>query len=276
MAVRDDRSCVLAGYDGSEDGNRVLRWAATEAQLRYLPLTVCHAYRWPFPTPPGDDGVLMALAGAADAVVNRGVLIARRFAPTVKIEPWPMHGSASAVLVERSAGADLVVVGARGSGGFADLPLGSVAHQVVGYASCPVLVVRDSARPPDGQGRIVVGTDGSPGDEAAVAFAFEEAALRRVALHVVHARSVPDPAAQASESSGRFHSPLGPFVEKYPQVETRTWWSDLDTIDALLAAAHRETLLVVVDRRAGGFRPLPVGPTAQAMVHLAPCPVAVT
>jgi nucleotide-binding universal stress UspA family protein len=63
----------------------------------------------------------------------------------VEIERRVIEGAAAAVLVEESRGADLLVVGSRGHGGFAQLLLGSVSQQCAHHAECPVVIVRPRA-----------------------------------------------------------------------------------------------------------------------------------
>jgi nucleotide-binding universal stress UspA family protein len=62
--------------------------------------------------------------------------------PPVKIQTSVEQGNAAKVLIERSKGADLIVVGSRGRDGFAGMLLGSVSQHVVAHAHCPVAVVR--------------------------------------------------------------------------------------------------------------------------------------
>jgi nucleotide-binding universal stress UspA family protein len=52
------------------------------------------------------------------------------------------EGNAAKVLIERSKGADLMVVGSRGRDGFAGMLLGSVSQHLVAHAHCPVTIVR--------------------------------------------------------------------------------------------------------------------------------------
>lgn len=99
---------MLVGYDGSDKGERVLRWAVEEARLRYLPLVVCHAYRWPLPIPPNDKDALHAMARTAKAVVDTGVLIAARLDPRLEVRPRLAMGSASGALFSQSVDADLI------------------------------------------------------------------------------------------------------------------------------------------------------------------------
>jgi len=93
--------------------------------------------------------------------------------------------------------AQLVVIGDRGLGGVAGLLIGSVAFALAAGGSCPVVIVRGQTDATDGP--VVVGVDGSPISEAALAFAFEAAALRGAPLLAVHAwRDVPLVAVHAS------------------------------------------------------------------------------
>jgi nucleotide-binding universal stress UspA family protein len=64
----------------------------------------------------------------------------------VTIERRVDQGAAAAALVEESRGADLLVVGSRGHGGFAQLLLGSVSQQSAQHAFCPVVIVRDTEK----------------------------------------------------------------------------------------------------------------------------------
>jgi nucleotide-binding universal stress UspA family protein len=92
------------------------------------------------------------------------------------------------LLLGESGHAGLLVVGSRGLGGFPALLLGSVGAAVAARAACPVVVVRaaEPGAPIPSDGAVLVGVDGSPTSEAALAFAFDAAAARRVSLLVVH------------------------------------------------------------------------------------------
>src|SRR5205085_5825521 len=90
--------------------------------------------------------------------------------------------------IAEGANADLVVVGSRGLGGFKGLLLGSVSHQVVTHASCPVVVV--PATPRHGGERmnvIVVGVDGSKHSVAALRWAERRAEFTDECIHAVYA-----------------------------------------------------------------------------------------
>ncbi|MEW6470874.1 MAG: universal stress protein [Actinomycetota bacterium] len=138
---------IVVGVDGSPEAAAALRWALGEARLRHATLEAVHA--WLFPVVgdvPGAavDSLARALERAADGLLNQVVDDVAGTDPGVKLERRVVEGAAAAVLIDAAAGADLLVVGSRGRGGFAGLLLGSVAQQCLHHAPCPVVLVRDS------------------------------------------------------------------------------------------------------------------------------------
>lgn len=139
---------ITVGIDASKDSIRALDWALDEARLRGAELELVHAYVTPdyialpaVVTLPSDE----ELRKAADAVLDEA-LAAVGDTSDVSVIRTLRSGGAAAVLCEVSEGADLLVVGARGLGGFRGLLLGSVSHQVVAHSPCPVVVVTPEGR----------------------------------------------------------------------------------------------------------------------------------
>lgn len=139
-------SRVVVGIDGSEGSARALRFAHEEARLRGARLDVVLA--WGLLSQPGvpEGGRIDPGFDTADAqaFVERFVGEVLGAEPGVDVHPVPVCDLPAAALLDQAAGADLVVVGARGLGGFRGLLLGSVSQQVVQHAPCPVAVVPDS------------------------------------------------------------------------------------------------------------------------------------
>lgn len=135
---------IVVGVDGSASATRALRWAADEARLRQLPLHVVHAWMVPFVEPGGLSGGPMVIGIVEEA--SRKLLEEAVASIDSAHLPAPVHGTlvcggAAGALLQNAEGAELLVVGARGHGGFAGLLLGSVSDQVVRHAPCPVVVV---------------------------------------------------------------------------------------------------------------------------------------
>lgn len=133
---------IVVGLDSSEESIRALRWALDEARLRKAELQLVHAYPTPelvalpaVVTLPSDD----ELRVAADEVLDEQ-LAKVGGSGEVSVTRTVRSGGAASVLCEVAEGAELLVVGARGLGGFRGLLLGSVTHQVVAHAPCPVVV----------------------------------------------------------------------------------------------------------------------------------------
>jgi len=141
-----DTPVVVVGVDGSGHADAALAFALDEARLRHGMLRVVHAWQYlpmvaepmaALPATPFDE-----LAAAARAVVDEAMVrVAGPGAVDVPVEVRIVEGPAGTALLDASAGADLLVVGSRGRGGFAGLLLGSVSQQVTHHAHCPVVVL---------------------------------------------------------------------------------------------------------------------------------------
>jgi len=140
---------IVVGVDGSGNSLDALRWAAEEARVRNLLLRVVAIFNAPimstgYEVVAPDPSDLAAasntmLDAAVDSIREEGGLEGVHVATEV------VEGHAGERLIELSQDADMVVVGARGHGGFLGMVLGSVTGHVVNHAACPVVVVRNSA-----------------------------------------------------------------------------------------------------------------------------------
>ncbi len=150
---------IVVGVDGSVPSKVALAWAIRQARLAgavvdaviawQLPL----AFRTPWPPGLGTDFRELAAHVLADAIAD----VSDPGSPgQAEIRPKVVEGNAAEVLLDASAGAELLVVGSRGHGGFAEALLGSVGQHCVHHATCPVVVIRDSA----------TGLPGGPGEPA--------------------------------------------------------------------------------------------------------------
>ncbi|WP_106403596.1 universal stress protein [Actinocorallia populi] len=261
---------VLVGYDGSPASEQALRWAVRESSLRGLPLAVCHAWHWPYAMDPVHLPSVETVRRFAENLLYKGVFEAEGLAPRVKVRSVLHRGPAASALLHEAGRAAMVVLGARGGEGFPELPTGSTATQVAGHASCPVVIVRE----PGADGPVAVGVDGSHAADAALAFAFEEAALRDRELVAVHAAPPPsDPARHeeaAREAGVLLQRQVAPWATKYPQVRMRTRLLHEEPREALRAAAEEAALLVLGDRRDDTPATLRLGAVSSALLDLTP------
>jgi nucleotide-binding universal stress UspA family protein len=138
----DARFRIAIGVDGSKLSELALAWAITEGRLRRATVRVMTAWEYPAVVA-GMEGVLDDSNVEVAARHTQAVVLGRVPHEDVDVTAEVVHGSGSAVLIDASKQADLVVVGSRGYGGFAGLLLGSTSTQVVHHAACTVMVVRD-------------------------------------------------------------------------------------------------------------------------------------
>src|SRR5262249_43495586 len=136
---------VVVGIDGSEGSLRALAWACAHAESAHSNEVRCVlAYEsplaWVDVGADYEDAMLQGARERASATLDEALQDV--VAPTgVILERCVQQGIAADVLVDASRGADLLVVGSRGRGGFAGLLLGSVSQRCVERAWCPVVVV---------------------------------------------------------------------------------------------------------------------------------------
>ena len=137
---------IIVGVDGSGHSQRALEWAMREAAMRHAPLTVLTVH----PAIVGYFGGVVTSAGdldlteqtqAAVKVEADRVLAALDGPHPESVTVKAVHGFPVEELVSASKGADIVVLGSRGVGGFSRMLMGSTAGLVVQHAYCPVLII---------------------------------------------------------------------------------------------------------------------------------------
>ncbi|MEU4673615.1 universal stress protein [Amycolatopsis sp. NPDC023774] len=138
---------VLVGLDGSPDSNEALGYACDEATARRTGLVAVRAWTEitsggsPRKTSPDD------IAAGERRLVDEQLAPWREKFPELPVDVVVAHGRPARTLLDRSAGAQLVVVGSRGRGGFTGMLLGSTSHALLVHSACPVAVVRPGSRP---------------------------------------------------------------------------------------------------------------------------------
>jgi nucleotide-binding universal stress UspA family protein len=140
-----DPALVAVGVDGSDCSYEALSFAVDEARRRHARLLVVTAWTVPLAAydgafAPGID--LSFFEAGAELIAREAVARAREAAPELEVDVRTPNEQPAEALLEAARGADLVIVGSRGHGGFASLMLGSVSQQVAQHASCPVTIVR--------------------------------------------------------------------------------------------------------------------------------------
>jgi nucleotide-binding universal stress UspA family protein len=286
---------VVVGIDGSDSARHAARWAAVRAVHRHLPLRLVHAVKVPAfaysDSRMVDQGYFDNLETAGRQVLAEIEAEITKSHPDVDVHTELVVADPVATLVAESESARLLVLGSRGLGGFTGILVGSIAVALVSHGHCPVAVIR--GRTPDGTtptgGPVVVGVDGSPAGEAAVALAFEEASLRGADLVAVHTwteyqsdnayayarQFVIDWDAIEVREREMLTAPLAGWQEKYPDVAVRRIVTRDRPVRALLEQAADAQLLVVGSRGHGGFTGMLLGSTSQALIYHATCPLLV-
>jgi nucleotide-binding universal stress UspA family protein len=140
------RPRIVVGVDGSPSSVSALRWAIAQAGLTGATIDAVIAWHYPELAASG-----LAVGGLeptfgfrenAEKIVSDAINSALDPASAVPVHSRAIQGHAAQVLLDASDGADLLVVGSRGHGGFTEALLGSVSQHCVHHARCPVVVIR--------------------------------------------------------------------------------------------------------------------------------------
>ncbi|MCX4744787.1 universal stress protein [Kitasatospora sp. NBC_01287] len=280
------RHPVIVGIDGTDASHDAVGWAAEEARLRGVPLHVLHAWLGETLHAPAGQ-VTRQTRDTGEEALGAAREQARMHSPGLEVTTELADDYAREALLTASEETDLLVLGARGSGGFSRLLVGSTSLHLSSHALCPVVVVhpRDARSTPGG---VLVGVDGEQYGEDVLTFAFEAASRRKLPLQAVHAWSYPlvsgpghsFPAVYedehvAAERERLLAEALAGTREKYPDVEVAAI-AVRSSAAKLLVSLSETHQLVVVGRHGAVRGPLRrLGSVSQAVVQHVQCPVAV-
>lgn len=292
MSGQSIRRTVVVGVDGSDSATRATRWGAAEAARRQVPLRLVIGFAWPdehrVGHPQHGAAYRELLLGHARDHLAAAAAVAQDAQPDIEVEQQLIVGSPITALGAEARHAQLVVIGDRGMNRVEGLLVGSVAVALAAHATCPVVIVRGDERDASETASlpVLLGVDGSATSAAAIAFAFEAAAARRVSLVAVHTWSgmVFDPSVAsmgidwvAIENAERelLAQQLAGWSEKYPEIFVEQVVTRDRPAQSLIERAARAQLVVVGSRGRGEFVGLVLGSVGNALVHRSPCPVAV-
>ncbi|MEU5825605.1 MULTISPECIES: universal stress protein [Streptomyces] len=277
---------VIAGLDGSDESLAAAEWAADEARLRQVPLALVHIDELPA-NPEIPLAQISEAAEHAEELLRATAQRLRAEHAALEVSVTQTKGRAAEELTAAANTADLTVLGSRGLGRMSGFLAGSVSLGVIGSALNPVVLVRAQDDRSAPSGGMVVGIDIDRASDALLAFAFAEAARRRLPLRFLHSWTLPasygyaalmDPALGVDQSEHLTRTMLEllePWRRRYPEVEA-TAKAVVGSPASQMVEASRDAELVVVGRRS---RRLPLGPhlghVAQAVIHHSPAPVAV-
>ncbi|MGO4443378.1 universal stress protein [Mycobacterium sp. 2YAF39] len=282
---------ILVGADGSPPSTVAVDWAAREAAMRKLPLSIVHVIQspavrmWPdIPVPPEVVARLARVGHEILSDASRTAKEATAGSRQIHIETELITGGALPTLVDLSKDAEMMVVGCRGTGPINRRLLGSVSRGLIQHAHAPVAVIHDEDAMTDpAKAPVLVGIDGSSVSDSATAVAFDEASRRGVDLIALHVWSdfalydLPEtemPALQR-RANETLSERLAGWRERYPDVNVRPVVALNRPVHQLLEWSEAAQLTVVGSHGRGGFAGMLLGSVSLAVAESARMPVLV-
>ena len=256
MAIQPSARPVVVGVDASASARDATEWAADLAAAWNAPL---HLVQVVLGRPDDAPVPLPAwLRELVDGAERCGV-------GTVEAEVVP--GGVVDTLLDRAAGAGMLVVGSYGDAAWTGMLAGSLSVTLIDRAPCPVAVIRGRGPqvPPPRSGPIVVGVDGSEAGGAALELAAQVAASVGSRLVAVRATADADAALAEAQLAGvRMGYPALPVDERV--VDGMAY--------RVLADQARDARLLVIGRHcAGPGIDVVLGSTGHGLVESVPCPI---
>ena len=281
---------MLVCIDGSAASDAAVAWATREAIMRHLPITLMHAVPpvvvgWPVGQVYADMPGWQQESGQHVVDQARKTLSANLGdSEPPEIHTEMVYSSVVPALIEASNDAWMVVAGSEGLGALGRLLLGSVTTALLHHAHCPVAVIHtDDDAAPDSNAPVLVGIDGSPASEAAIALAFDEASCRGVELVALHAWSdvgvFPMLGMDWRESEAKGEETLAErlagWQEQYPDVRVKRLIFCDKPSRWLVQESESAQLVVVGSHGRGGFVGMLLGSVSSHVAQSATVPVIV-
>ena len=282
---------IVVGVDGSDLALRAVDWAAREAALRGLPLKIVSGAALPPKmmdrrTDAGPDIVSDTVLKGREQDLAAAAERAAAAAPDLPVDVEASAQAPATALINAGTDASMLVVGARGVGTFTAMILGSVSLYVSAQATCPVVVVREETTATHRQ--VGVGIGDPARSAAALAFAFEEAALRKASLIAVHAQdtpggqvgaavralATPGRSAVAEAAAEKLDTMLADWQDRYPDVPVTHDFVQGHPGRALVGLSARADLVVLGRHLAQAALP-GVGAIRHAVLHHAHGPIVI-
>ena len=283
---------IVVGVDGSPPSKSAVDWAAREAAMRELPLTIVHVIQAATvamrPKVPMPEQLAARFEESGQAILRDGCKIAEdvtRESGSLRVDTELISAGVLPTLIDFSKDAEMIVVGCRGLGAIRRRLLGSVSWGLVHQANCPVAIIHneDPLVPTPPAAPVVVGIDGSHASEAATAIAFDEASRRGVELVAVHAWSDYEvsefPGIDWSDLENQANETLAErlagWQERYPDVTVRRVVVIDRPAHQLLEQSESAQLTVVGSHGRDGFARTLLGSVSSAVAEAARNPVIV-